>query len=289
MARVTRADLLSQDPGEGVAVIEALAPLATGVNEDGTAFQLPTIEQADSVATGNITANNQAVTLAVPQGMYSASFSITGTYVATANFEMSLDSGTTWFALACARSDVAAGSIAISTGTGGVWEAALPAGTTHVRLRGSGFGSGTLVARVACAVAAYEPAISANVLSVPANQSIVASTRSSNGSNVYRNINTGAGANVKGSSCNLYAFQATNLAASARFVKLYNKGSAPTVGTDTPLLTVAIPAGQSVSLSSADLGATFTLGLGIAATQAIADADTTLAAANEVVTNIFYA
>lgn len=80
----------------------------------------------------------------------------------------------------------------------------------------------------------------------------------------------------------------TNTAASARFVKLYDKATAPTVGTDTPIHTFAIPAGYCGSLGIPESGIRTSLGLGLGITAAIADTDTTAIAANEVVINGAY-
>lgn len=86
---------------------------------------------------------------------------------------------------------------------------------------------------------------------------------------------------VKASAATLYAIQATNTGAAAVFLKLYNKASAPTVGTDVPVWTVAIPAGASASFASAT-GYAFATGLAYAITNLVADADTTAVLLNQV-------
>lgn len=80
----------------------------------------------------------------------------------------------------------------------------------------------------------------------------------------------------------------TNTAASARFIKIYDKASAPTVGTDTPVHTFAIPAGYCGSLGIPSSGLRLALGFGLGITGAIADTDTTAIAANEVIINGAY-
>lgn len=61
-----------------------------------------------------------------------------------------------------------------------------------------------------------------------------------------------------------------------RFFKLYNKASAPTVGTDVPLLTVGIPAVSSSSFTlPALVGIDFSIGISFAITLGAADNDTT--------------
>lgn len=85
----------------------------------------------------------------------------------------------------------------------------------------------------------------------------------------------------------LQAFYATNTGAAAAYVKLYNKATAPVVGTDVPAMILVVPAAVSGVPGVATLpigfsGFRFALGLGIAITGAAADADTTAVAAGQV-------
>lgn len=71
------------------------------------------------------------------------------------------------------------------------------------------------------------------------------------------------------------------------WLKLYNKATAPTVGTDTPVATIPIPAGSAFELNLGGLA--FALGIGYALTTAAADADTGALTAGDVVGfNLFY-
>lgn len=95
---------------------------------------------------------------------------------------------------------------------------------------------------------------------------------------------------VKASAGQVYGLQVMNLNAAARYLKLYNKASAPTVGTDTPVKTIMIPgntAGAGVVLSWAN-GLAFGTGIAFALTTGIADTDTGAVAANEIVVNLDY-
>jgi hypothetical protein len=96
---------------------------------------------------------------------------------------------------------------------------------------------------------------------------------------------------VKASAGQVYTIIATNLNAAVRYLKLYNKASAPTVGTDTPVITLAIPAsatGAGFVLDTGGMGVAFATGIALALTTGIADADTGAVAANEIIINIFY-
>ena len=84
----------------------------------------------------------------------------------------------------------------------------------------------------------------------------------------------------------LQAFYATNTGASAAFVKLYNKATAP-ASTDVPAMILPVPAAVVgvpgiCTLPIGFSGFRFALGLGIRITGAVADNDTTAVAAGQV-------
>lgn len=115
----------------------------------------------------------------------------------------------------------------------------------------------------------------------------------SGGSTIYRLISAAStnSNNIKSSAGQLYGFIITNINASARFVKLYNKASAPTIGTDTPVMTLQIPGNSSGSgMVAAEFvsGIAFGTGIGIGITANVADTDTTAISANDVIVNLFY-
>jgi len=96
---------------------------------------------------------------------------------------------------------------------------------------------------------------------------------------------------IKASAGQLYSFQAFNNTATIAYLKVYNKASAPTVGTDTPIITMGIPAntsGAGFTQDTGGMGIAFSTGIAIAITGGITDADTTATAANAVVVNLFY-
>lgn len=98
------------------------------------------------------------------------------------------------------------------------------------------------------------------------------------------------GTSVKGSAGNVFRIRGYNAAAALRYLKLYNKASAPTVGTDVPVLTIALPptAAFDFDLGGAD-GHYFSAGIAYAITGAAADNDTTALTAGDVTAlNITY-
>lgn len=92
---------------------------------------------------------------------------------------------------------------------------------------------------------------------------------------------------VKASAGQVYGWYLYNANAAVRFLKLYDKASAATVGTDVPKLTIPIPPGSAANVEFTN-GVPFSLGIGLALTTGVADADTGAVAANEIVVNLMY-
>lgn len=93
---------------------------------------------------------------------------------------------------------------------------------------------------------------------------------------------------AKGSAGVLFAVKGFNAAATARYLKFYNKATAPTVGTDTPVLTIYLPASTAFALDW-PLGRYFATGIAYALTTGGADADTgALTAADVLALNVEY-
>jgi hypothetical protein len=96
---------------------------------------------------------------------------------------------------------------------------------------------------------------------------------------------------VKASGGNLYSIVAIGLTSTVTYLKLYNKATAPTVGTDVPLMTIPIPAntqGAGIAIPFS-IGVNFPLGIGIAITSGSADNDTGAVGAGDVIVNLTYA
>ena len=95
---------------------------------------------------------------------------------------------------------------------------------------------------------------------------------------------------VKNAAGRMYLIMGRNNAAVIRYLKFYNKNSAPTVGTDVPVLTIALDASAKFEIDLNPYGQFFTTGIAFAITGAVADNDTTaIAAADILALNIWYA
>ncbi len=88
---------------------------------------------------------------------------------------------------------------------------------------------------------------------------------------------TTAGVLVKGSEGSLHAIIMSNTTVTASYLKVYDKATAPAVGTDTPVLTVLIPPNTAVAQVALMLpiGMPFTNGIAYGFTSAAADSDST--------------
>ena len=88
--------------------------------------------------------------------------------------------------------------------------------------------------------------------------------------------------NVKGSAGTIYEVTAINTTSTIYYLKLYDKATAPTCGTDTPVHTYPIPVnstnGGGFTINFSSVGLAFANGIGFCLTGAIADNDATNAA-----------
>lgn len=137
-----------------------------------------------------------------------------------------------------------------------------------------------------------------DVTSIAAGSNLIGNvgigTRTSGGPSVFRSIDLDeTEEEAKGSAGQIYWIHAMNLAATKRYLKVYdNTAAGTTVGTTTPLLTFAL--GTTGDTNGAGfvlvvpMGIPCGTGITVAATTGIADADTGAPGANEVIVNIGY-
>lgn len=87
----------------------------------------------------------------------------------------------------------------------------------------------------------------------------------------------------------LNGFLIINIAAAARYVRIYDKASAPVPGTDTPVIRIPLPAGDGTSTLFSTGPISLHNGLAFDITGGgFADTDTTVVAAGDVTLNLFY-
>lgn len=251
--------------------------------------------------TGDITAIQATIGTPVAGGTVAGDVSrssnvmvfCTGTF-STINcaFEGSLEASgeTNWFGIQAVRSN--ANTIETTTGNLSAqpiygWEMSVNA-LRRVRVRATARTSGTQSWRFVQGTYATEPIPAAQVSATqPVSGSLTSAGTTTNtpATPTASNINSAATTNataVKASAGTLYNIGASNTGAAAAFIKLYNKASAPTVGTDVLVLTLAVPAGGNVDFDLGPMGHRFTTGIALAITNLAADTDTTAVAASQV-------
>lgn len=87
----------------------------------------------------------------------------------------------------------------------------------------------------------------------------------------------------------VYAIIATNTTASVKFLKLYNRATAPTVGVAFPIMTIALQPNNVPTVINIPGGMYFNVGLAYALTGLAAQSDATALAAGDVVgLNLIY-
>ena len=271
-------------------LVDGKLPALSGGRLPTTAVTTPA---AIAAVTGNITA--VAGTLAADVASASnVTMHVTGTFAGhNCTFEASIDGGTTWFGVQAVRTN--ANTIEATTGVLGAapayaWELSVNS-FTNVRVRATAHTSGTAAWRIQPSSMATEPGPAVpvhgvtqsgtwNIGTVTTVTAAAATTTPANGTsyNAVSAASTNA-TSVKASAGNLFEITASNVTATATFVKLYNKASAPTVGTDVPVLTISVPANTTVAMQFGSQGKRFATGIALAVTAAAAATDTAAAVA----------
>ena len=203
-------------------------------------------------------------------------------------FEHSID-GANWYPNFAVRSNAAT----IESTTGALsatptytWEASVN-GINFFRIRNTAHTSGSATWSIQKCAFASEPNPAVQIAgSVPVNTTESAKITPSTTRLV--SANTTNSTNAKASAGTLYGVSASNEGASVAFLKLYNKTTAPTVGTDQPVLIIPVPASNSVVLEYGAIGERFGTGISFAITAAMAYTDVTAVAANQVRVNLSY-
>lgn len=225
-----------------------------------------------------ITANAQTTPALNVSEYRTLTVDITGTFVATVQVQTSVN-GTTWRNVtgSTAILNLATGAYLTS---GNITAAGIFAidisSYQYVRFISTAYTSGT-------ATLEYTTVSTGNLN--PAGNSLTGTVTSNQGtlvSGTAISVVTAATTNAssqKTTAGNLFEITASNPTATAAYLKVYNKASAPTVGTDVPVMTLPVPAGAFVSYVPGGQGKRFTTGIALAVTAAMAATDTGVAVA----------
>ena len=107
------------------------------------------------------------------------------------------------------------------------------------------------------------------------------------GVTIARLVNS-TGANLTASAGQVYGGIFTNTNAAIRYLQLYNKATAATLSTDTPVITIPLPPNATVQLTTDGLGAAFATGISWAFTTDDVAIPTTAGAAADIHGTLFY-
>jgi hypothetical protein len=201
----------------------------------------------------------------------SVSVQLTGTWVGNISFQVSND-GVNW-----ANKVLVQASSSNSANTGGNLVASGSIGARYFRLLMGSYTSGTATATIRYNAAADMPV--GQGVGLNGGTSIIGGVYIGTAANPSAFSTTGAAStnatSVKTSAGTLFEVTASNVTGATVYLKLYNKASAPTVGTDVPIATIPVAASSFVSQPFGVNGKRFTTGIAWALTGAIAATDTT--------------
>lgn len=212
----------------------------------------------------------------------------TGTFAGiNVSFEGSLEAiGENWFSVQAVRSN----ANTIETVTGALsgmpvyaWELSVNA-LARVRVRCTARTSGTQNWLFKLGTYATEPIPATQVTgtqSISGSVSAIITTTNPTVSTINSTASTNA-TSVKNTAGNVFNISVSNISTSIRYLKLYNKSSAPTVGTDVPILTIPIAATSFQNIGFGTFGFRFSAGIALAITGAAIDNDTTTIGVSEV-------
>jgi hypothetical protein len=251
---------------------------------------------AGALLSGASTAGS-LVAIACPGGDSAWTVQITGLTSGTLYYEASLDStnGTdgSWTNVNGRQTGVLNTVLAGSATANGIYRGNT-SGIAYFRVRSVGALSGTPTVRIR--VSDGPGAVFLNA-SIPAGSNTIGQTpvvpTTSGGLLISRVISAAStnATSAKASAGQVYGWYLSNVNAAVRYLKLYNKASAPTVGTDTPVMTIAIPGGSTAG-AGANVeftnGIAFGTGIAYALTTGAADSDTAAVAASEIIVNLLY-
>ena len=247
------------------------SPVVIASDQSAIGVKVLDVSAAVSIA-ANATSSGSCVSLG---GADTFTVQLTGTWVGTVSIQVSRD-GTNFVTLTGSNlvMNAATGAYVASGGmtANGVYQANI-AGFSAARVITTAYTSGTVTGNAAITAGgglmavAGTPAVTVTSGSVTSSQPATPTTYSA-----VTTASTNA-VSVKASAGTLYAVTLSNPTVTPVFYKLFNKASAPTLGTDVPLVTIPVPASSVVVQGFGVLGLRFATGIASAVTGAIAAAD----------------
>lgn len=239
--------------------------------------------QNSAAPTGNAVTANSTVTLLLANGDFSTgSIQVTGTYTGALTVQATLD-GAVWVALggttALTNINSATTASNIASATNGIFQFD-NAGFLGVRVTALAAVTGTATVTVSASAGTAVVGIDTPI-SLTGGSTII-STQPTPSAIFLSSVATTNATTSKATAGSLFELSATNLTATTKYVKLYNKATAPTVGTDVPIVTLTVAANSAISFEYGANGKRFTNGISFAITGLQAYTDTTAVGVDEV-------
>lgn len=222
------------------------------------------------ITTNNATAVNEDVLPSLDAEEYKfISIQLVGTWVATVTFEGSNDN-TTFYSIA--TTDPSANGTGQTTATINR-VVKVPVLTKYIRARVSAYTSGTISA----VAYGHRDENSSGLISTLGEVTLAAETTkvigtvnlASDGVQTYEQVISAATTNqtlINSGPTKLKTFSLVNGVATLRYFKFFDKASAPTVGVDTPFLTITMAPNSESRFTPPNGGIDFSLGLAYAIT-----------------------
>lgn len=260
--------------------------LTEAINSNTILADIQNRQGRSLVGTGNIIAANSVINLALPTNCSAVAVMVSGTY-AGVTFAADISEDGTLFenGMQGFNSQSAVTATSFSPGTNGIKRYVFPVNNAgYLRLRATAWTSGN------ANIAVYALPTFASPTGIITTQAVTLAAPTTGGlarSRLLSAATTNATL-VKSTAGQLYTIHGHNSAASDRYLKLYQKATAPIVGTDTPVETHVLKAGQPFRLDFTQYGNTFATGIAYAITANLPDNDTTAIGASEVVLVLHY-
>jgi hypothetical protein len=215
------------------------------------------------------------------EGKSLAVVQVTGTWTGTLSLQVTV-SGDVWVTAGSAATfvNVATRSAGATITTNGIYQFDV-SGYTSVRVTATAAMTGT--ANVLLNATSFALASGLGTPAILSGSALIGDVgggvRATSGglSTPNRLTSAAAGNNstlVKSSAGRVYKITGYNAATTLRFLKLYNKTTAPVVGTDTPVNTFALPPSKDFDIDFGIIGRSFATGIGFGLSTGVADADT---------------
>lgn len=246
----------------------AILPPALGSDSAGT------ITTQNLVPAG-VATNNSSISLPTG-GRNTLVVQVSGTYTGALSLQGTVD-GTTWYTLGGSalllNIGTAVPAATIASAATGIWQAGIT-GLSNVRIVALAAVTGTATVTLR---AADGNALVALDSALPSGTNALGGVTATPVTGTAFTLVTAATTNptvLKATTGSLYELLITNTSAAAIYVKLYNKATAPTVGTDIPLASIQVPANSEKAFDFGVIGKRFAAGIALAVTAGQASTDT---------------